>query len=158
MTKLPKRFWDKVFINEWEPQACWTWEAGKNKKGYGQFWQYGIMQKTHVLSFLDFGGVLTKEKPLVLHKCHEYGFPDNKSCVNPNHLRAGSRSENVRDSIKAGTFRCVLAEKNLLKLNCPQGHELSGTNLDKSQLKFGWRRCKICLNERNKKWRKDAKI
>lgn len=36
-TKQIERFWSKVAITD-DPDACWEWQAGKDKDGYGIFW------------------------------------------------------------------------------------------------------------------------
>lgn len=72
---------------------CWIWQRTINfRNGYGVF---SLNKKTimaHRSSFQIFGGELTKEKPLVCHKC------DIKICVNPEHLYAGSYADNLTDS------------------------------------------------------------
>ena len=160
MNKLPPRFWSKVrwiSICEDGTEPCWLWGGGIDTRGYGQYW-LNKTQQAHKLAFLDAGGVLTPKKPWVLHKCHEYWFKDNKACVNPKHLRAGSLSENVQDTIKAGTFKNPMTDLNKLKTHCPRGHELSGDNLIKYQLKLGYRSCKICYNKHSRKSYKKKKL
>jgi hypothetical protein len=58
--------------------------------------------KTHQVAFLLSGGILTDEKPWVLHSCH------NRLCVNPRHLRAGTRQDNVDDMVAAGRWKSGL--------------------------------------------------
>ena len=118
--RLPKRFWDKVFINEWEPQACWLW-TGRKMKGYGEFGTH----LAHRLVFLEFGGTLTPEKSWVLHKCHEFGHKDNPACVNPNHLKSGNRTENNQDRVINGTSHI---NGNSIKTHCLKGHEFDLLN------------------------------
>lgn len=63
------------------------------------------------MAFSLSGGVTTKDKPLVCHgRCH------NPSCVNPDHLEAGSSKKNINDQIRDKTK--LLGEKtNSAKLN-----------------------------------------
>ena len=138
---LPDRFWIKVNKNP-SLNSCWLWVAGHHQKGYGLFKLDGKLYRAHKLAFLDAGGILTENKPHVLHKCHEYGFKDNPACVNPMHLKAGNDSENEKDYIKAGNH------SSARKTHCPQNHLLFGDNLDPYELKHGKRKCKKCRNRR----------
>lgn len=64
----------------------------KNNLGYGQFGVGGKTQKAHRVSYSYFVGDVPKER-LVLHSC------DNRSCVNPNHLRIGTQKDNMDDMV-----------------------------------------------------------
>jgi hypothetical protein len=95
---VEKRFWSKV--KKRRGHHCWLWIGGKNSKGYGRisrgergkgFWH------AHRLSWtLHFGPV-----PKGLEVCHEC---DNPSCVRPDHLFLGTKSQNMQDSIQKGRF------------------------------------------------------
>ena len=91
---LNERFWSKV--NKNAPGDCWEWSANKNNNGYGMFScrALGFKHKklAHRLSYQHFNGPIPKGSH-ILHSC------DNPSCVNPSHLRPGSRSDNMRDSV-----------------------------------------------------------
>jgi hypothetical protein len=67
----------------------------RNPKGYGQIGNkpFSSMELAHRVAFIASGGVLTSEKPHVLHGC------DNPPCCNyhPKHLRAGSHAENMAE-------------------------------------------------------------
>jgi hypothetical protein len=91
---IPIRFWRKVDIRGRD--ECWEWKAGDRGCGYGTFCIYGKAEGAHRMAFLLSGGILTKDKPCVLHTC------DNPACCNPNHLFAGSFADNTRDMIKKG--------------------------------------------------------
>lgn len=97
------RFWSKVSAGG--PDECWPWTAGTDKDGYGKFAVTlpplgGRSPQKHVrahrLAFLLVHGVAFG---LVLHSC------DNPPCCNPGHLRDGTQSQNVRDSVERGRFR-----------------------------------------------------
>lgn len=92
-------FWSKVDRNR---GGCWIWKAGHFGTGYGAFSIKSTNYGAHVISFLLSGGTLTDEKPHVLHSCN------NRGCVNPAHLRAGSQQDNVDDAMKAGTHGLAL--------------------------------------------------
>ncbi len=50
----------------------------------------------HVQTFKLYGGTLTKEKPLVLHKCNVH------ACCNPEHLYSGDKADNYWDMVDSG--------------------------------------------------------
>jgi len=85
-------FWKKVNKSE----ACWEWNAARDRKGYGKFWDGNFLWLAHRYSWkLHFGPILGDT--MILHKCN------NPGCVNPNHLYAGDNCTNMLDAIKAGT-------------------------------------------------------
>lgn len=92
-----QRFWSKVKIGS--PDECWEWQAGKHKKGYGEFWfpQRGKHTKAHQVAWiLTYGDI--RDNYQVLHKC------DNPSCVNPKHLFLGTNQDNVDDKMNKGRW------------------------------------------------------
>jgi hypothetical protein len=86
-------FWSKVDRNG---SNCWLWKCGHFGTGYGAFKIGKKNYGAHVIAFLVSGGKLTEEKNHVLHSCN------NRGCVNPAHLRAGSQQDNVDDAMKNG--------------------------------------------------------
>lgn len=77
--------------------GCWEWPLSRNKvSGYGQFTlrpvPSQIVTTAHRLSFLLFVGPLQPGQ-CVMHKC------DNRACFNPEHLQAGSLTDNNRDMV-----------------------------------------------------------
>lgn len=132
------QFWSKVLINEENPDGCWVWQGSLTRGGYGRFSDV----RAHRTSFIECGGVLTSEKPMVLHKCN------NPPCVNPNHLYAGDVSDNCKDAKNAGTFRNNGAEINKAKQSCLKGHEYNKENTGFTKKNQRW--CRKCSRNRNK--------
>lgn len=76
-----------------EPNSgCWLWTGSLNSWGYGRLGQQRTERQAHRLSFLTFKGQIPSDL-LILHSC------DMPCCVNPDHLRLGTPSENVQDAL-----------------------------------------------------------
>lgn len=79
--------------------GCWEWTGTRNKQGYGVVCiaidkkPTGIpaprLQWMHCQGEIPPGGV-------VMHTC------DNPCCVNPDHLRLGSQTDNLNDCVAKG--------------------------------------------------------
>lgn len=82
-----QRFWAKVEKTD----ACWLWTASRNSvTGYGRFGpSHGRMMDAHRYSYQLHHGPIPDGHD-VHHTCH------TRHCVNPAHLQAVTRAENLR--------------------------------------------------------------
>lgn len=88
------RLMKKVVINN--ENGCWEWVGGKSNKGYGNMCiGGGVKKQTHRISYTYFKGNIPSGL-IICHKC------DNPSCVNPDHLFAGTNSDNAIDCVNKG--------------------------------------------------------
>lgn len=69
---------------------CWWWEGSVDKNGYGWFWAEGATVTAHRFSYELANGPIS-EGLQILHSC------DQPTCVNPDHLLAGSHKQNVEE-------------------------------------------------------------
>ena len=102
--ELPERDWKAYILDrctENPTTGCWNWDLAL-RHGYGliQVRQDGKRLKlgAHRVSLHVLGGGLP-DGLFALHRC------DNKQCVNPDHLYAGTQATNVRDAVARGQHR-----------------------------------------------------
>jgi hypothetical protein len=92
-----ERFWMKVKVLG--PDECWPWQAGKDKRGYGQFRTANKMSWAHRYALqVKLGREVTPGME-TLHSC------DNPSCCNPAHLSEGITKQNIQDMFRRGRGR-----------------------------------------------------
>jgi len=106
------------------PSGCWEWTAAKLKTGYGALADdAGRPIRAHRFAYQLFKGHITKGR-LVLHSC------DNRLCVNPDHLRLGTHTDNMQDASERNRLRkgekshfAKLTESEVLQIRALAGHK-----------------------------------
>ena len=102
-TPWEERFWTKV--DRRGVYECWEWTGGRTGNGYGALDIDGKMRTVHRLSFgIHYGDI--PDGLCVLHHC------DNPPCVNPQHLFAGTVSDNAVDMIRKGRGNRPFGERH----------------------------------------------
>lgn len=129
--RVEKKFFAKVSKEE---SGCWSFSGTKSENGYSLFSVYnknagkGARRYAHRVSALIHGLELVPGMVLD-HKCR------NRYCVNPEHLRQISRTENVMCG--AG-----ISPTNFKKDHCKNGHEFTKENTYVNPKNH--RGCRIC--------------
>ena len=133
-----------------EPTGCWNWRGPIDKGGYGKTKYNGKFISAHRLSAILWLRIDRNDPRQVMHKC------DNPGCVNPDHLRIGTYSENVLDSISKGRNAFVGGEKNgHSKLTDAAVREIRKSTEVQSVLarRFGVNQSQISRAKTAKRWR-----
>ena len=79
--------------------GCWLWSGSTTTAGYGVMAVDGRSVTAHRIAFAIEHGETPPPDMVVTHEC------DVKLCVNPTHLRAGTRSENVKEAFERGKIK-----------------------------------------------------
>jgi len=110
---LEEKFWSKI---EFIPfHECWEWTGGITNHGYGFManWPKGnVYAHRYSLSLIED----LKENKVIDHICQ------NRSCVNPKHLRQVDIGTNILENSKS------IAALNKAKTHCLRGHEFTEDN------------------------------
>ena len=73
--------------------GCWEWTL-HTRGGYGRLTIRGKNVTAHRFSYRVHKGSV--EGKVVMHTC------DNSKCINPDHLKAGTQSDNINDAVAKG--------------------------------------------------------
>lgn len=75
---------------------CWPFQGGKNNIGYGMMRDETKMRTAHRVSYEEHNNKPIPLNQQVLHTC------GNRECVNPNHLKLGTRQDVTDDIVARG--------------------------------------------------------
>ena len=133
------RFFNKV---EKDPDSdCWIWKGSINRTGYGEF-SYNsntVIASRFIYIALKCDYEWLDKSIVIKHSC------DRKSCVNINHLSAGTSGENQKEAYDRG-----LRIKNSDKPYCKHGHLRSVSDFIDSR---GYPRCRKCTTQYKRRYR-----
>jgi len=131
--------------------GCWLWLGCVDGSGYGMIRVDGKTERTHRLSFsLSNNGI--PEGLHVLHHC------DVRSCINPDHLYAGTNSDNIADKVRRGRVKAGFQKgiKNInAKLTIEQANEIRASSLTQMEIakKYGIGQTTVSEIKLNKTWK-----
>jgi hypothetical protein len=109
------RFWAKVS----KGPGCWLWTAA-TRHGYGAFGvplgnaRQRVAQAHRVAYELAKGKI--PDGAVIMHTC------DTPLCVNPDHLRCGSMSDNSTDAVMKGRWHSVRSPRRFRRANARRPH------------------------------------
>jgi HNH endonuclease len=126
------RFYARITV---APSGCWIWMGVLNRKGYGTLGS----RPAHRLSYAMHVGPIPANLQID-HLCRV------RRCVNPMHLQPVTAQINsLRGSGPSGM--------NSRKERCLNGHLLTDVNLIITSSRDEKRRCRLCENDRNARYR-----
>lgn len=121
--------------------TCWEWTGAKNNKGYGCLAVNKQKWLAHRLSYTITKGQIPAGQ-IICHTC------DNPHCVNPQHLFAGTHTDNIKDMLTKNRQGTNLRPKT----HCRKGHPFTHENTYHRKNTDGTthQNCKTCRNTNRK--------
>jgi DNA-binding XRE family transcriptional regulator len=83
---------------------CIEWTGSFSNDGYGQTEYKGKNWRIHRLAYIEAYGEIPEGK-IICHHC------DNRRCINPDHLYAGTQKTNAEDRVKRGRSNIKTGEE-----------------------------------------------
>jgi len=127
------RFWRLVEKSE----GCWSWTGPCTPNGYGKFRLAGHSRMAHRFAYELLVGPVADELEID-HLCRV------RNCVNPAHLEAVTRAENVR--------RSAIGRWQREKTHCPAGHPYDEANTYHPPSQPNERMCRACRREASSRY------
>jgi HNH endonuclease len=123
-----ERFFQKIEIAD----SCWLWRGVIQPNGYGTFSVRYRYMRAHRFAYELFNGPIAVGLEID-HLCK------TRNCVNPEHLEAVTKKENI---LRSNCFAAI----NARKTECTQGHPYDELNTYIDSL--GKRHCRRCHSTR----------
>ncbi|MEG3847338.1 HNH endonuclease [Microcoleus sp. herbarium19] len=97
-TNIPANFTTVLpnFLGEIQDSGCIIFQGAKDGSGYGRYFKNGKFKSVTRAVLAE---KLGSELPTSMDACHTC---DNPNCINPEHLWAGTRTQNLLDASKKG--------------------------------------------------------
>lgn len=151
-TPVAELFWRRVPCTP-GPHACWPWVGKIDRHGYGALGARVEGHKRTLRAHRVAYELLVAPIPeglVIDHLCRV------RHCVNPSHMepvtvRVNTQRGNAgKSSTKPPGWMPVLAQRQIAKTHCDNGHEFTPEN---TYLRRGkWRACRACASERRAAW------
>lgn len=110
--EIINRFWKNVDKNGPIPEHvpylgnCWEWKGRQAKKQYGNISINGKPIYSHRVSYMIHYPDEDIENLNICHHC------DNRACIRPTHLFAGTQKDNMKDCSLKGRMNTPTGERN----------------------------------------------